>query len=365
MPSSTSRARVAVVLSGWPRLSETFALRELQALRDAGVLAAVFATKAGDDHVRQPGAAAIDVTVLPPGTPDEQATAASAALSGRGVTGVHGYFAHLPARVAALTAADLGVPYGFSAHALDVRKVEAHDLAARARGAATVLACNADVAASLRAVGATPDRIGHGVDTDRFRPPSWRRSRPERLLAVGRLVEKKGFDVLLAALARTAAPWQLDIVGDGPQWPRLHGLADRLGLRDRVRFVGPLTHDALPDAYRRADAVVVPSRVDGRRDRDGLPNVLLEAMASGRPIVASDVAAIGTAVRDGHTGVLVVPDDPDRLAAALDRIHVDGALRERLGRAARLAAVAEHDHVACRRRFVEAIARAYPGSTDA
>jgi glycosyltransferase involved in cell wall biosynthesis len=361
MPSSTSerRARVAVVVSGWPRLSETFALHELEALRDAGVLAAVFATKPGDATRGQPGTGGIDVTVLAPGTPSEQARALAAALAGRRVTGVHGYFAHQPAEVAALVAGQVGVPYGFSAHALDVRKVAPDDLAARARGAATVLACNADVAASLGALGVTPQVVGHGVDTDRFRPPGQDRDRPHRLAAVGRLVEKKGFDVLIAALARAGAPWQLDVVGAGPERHHLGQLVDRLDLHGRVRFVGPLTHDELPGTYQRADVVVVPSRVDGRNDRDGLPNVVLEAMASGRAIVASDVAAIGTAVVHGKTGLLVPPDDPDRLAAALDRLAADDALRVSLGRRARVAAVADHDLAACGRRFVATITGAY------
>ncbi len=231
------------------------------------------------------------------------------------------------------------------------------------RGAATVVACNADVAASLGALGVAPALIGHGVDTARFHPPCREPIDPDRLLAVGRLVEKKGFDVLLAALARCAAPWHLDVIGDGPERARLDDLVDRLGIADRVRFVGPLTHAELPRAYHRADVVVVPSRVDGRNDRDGLPNVVLEAMASGRPIVASDVAAIGTAVVHDATGLLVPPDDPASLAAALDRLHADRSLRRRLARRARLAAVADHDLAACGRRFVDAIGRAY-GADD-
>jgi glycosyltransferase involved in cell wall biosynthesis len=365
MPSSTSdrRARIAVVVSGWPRLSETFALHDLEALRDAGMLVQAFATKSGEPSRGQPGAGAIDVTVLPAGTATEQARAAAEALAGRRVTGVHGYFAHRPADVAAELATRLGVPYGFSAHALDVRKVDPVTLAARGRGAATVVACNTDVAESLGAIGVAPALLGHGVDIDRFRPPCHESAHPGRLLAVGRFVEKKGFDVLLVALARVAVPWHLDLVGDGPERGRLEDLVDRLGITDRVRFVGPLTHDELPGSYRAADVVVVPSRVDGRNDRDGLPNVVLEAMASGRAIVASDVAAIGTAIVHGTTGLLVPPDDPDRLAAALDRLGADGVLRRRLGHGARMAAIADHDLATCRRRFVDALSRAY-GTTD-
>jgi glycosyltransferase involved in cell wall biosynthesis len=355
--SCNRRPQVAVVVSAWPRVSETFAVHELLALLRAGMLAGVFATKPGDRTLFQPGVADLDVATLPDGSVEAQAAALGAALGGRRIDAIHGYFAHRPADVAARAAGDVGVRYGFSAHALDVRKAD--DLAARARGAAVVVACNADVAASLAAVGARPEVIGHGVDIHRFHPPCHDRRDGERVLAVGRLVEKKGFDVLLHALARTADPWRLDIVGDGPERRRLADLVERLGLGGRVRFRGRLTHACLPAAYAAADVVVVPSRVDRHGDRDGLPNVVLEAMASARPVVASDVAAVATAVGDGDTGLLIPPDDPEPLAAALDRLAGDAALRRRLGARARRAAVADHNLAACGERFTRALERAY------
>jgi glycosyltransferase involved in cell wall biosynthesis len=359
MSSSTSsrRPQIAVVVSGWPRVSETFALHELQALRTAGMLAGAFATKPGDRSLCQPGIAELGVTTLPDGSAEAQAEALAAALGGRRIDAVHGYFAHRPADVAARAASGLGIRYGFGAHALDVRRAD--DLAARAAGAAVVVACNADVAASLVAVGAQPELVGHGVDTHRFRPRRGDRGDGTRLLAVGRLVEKKGFDLLLHALARTRVPWRLDVVGDGPELGRLVALVERLGLGGRVRFRGRLTHSCLPAAYAVADVVVVPARVDRHGDRDGLPNVVLEAMACARPVVASDVAAIATAVGDNDTGLLVPPEDPDRLAAALDRLAADGELRRRLGRRARAVAVADHELAACGERFTRVLERAY------
>jgi glycosyltransferase involved in cell wall biosynthesis len=357
MPSSTSeRPQVAVVLSGWPRVSETFALHELEALRRAGMLAAAFATKPGDRSLCQPGVGDLHVDVLPAGPVERQAAALAAGLRARRVDAVHGYFAHRPADVAARAASTLGVPYGFSAHALDARK--AADLAGRAAAAAVVVACNEDVATTLRAAGARPRLVGHGVDTRRFRPSA---GAPDgtSLIAVGRLVEKKGFDVLLRALARTTAPLCLDVVGDGPERDRLAGLVAQLGLGGRVRLRGRLTHADLPAAYAAAGVVVVPSRLDRAGDRDGLPNVVLEAMASGRPVIATDVAAVATAVRDGDTGLLVPPDDPDRLAAALDRLAADGGLRRRLGRNGREAAVAGHELRSCGERLVGVLERAY------
>src|SRR5262249_44970467 len=156
-----------------------------------------------------------------------------------------------------------------------------------------------------------------------------------KLLAVGRLVEKKGFDVLIAALARLQSPWVLRLVGEGPDRTRLERLCAASGLGDRVLFTGALTHEHLPAAYREADVVVVPSIVDRSGDRDGLPNVVLEAMASARAIVASDVGAIASAVHDGSTGLLVPPRDEHALSSALARLARSVALRDALGAASR------------------------------
>lgn len=354
-------SRVAVVVSGWPRISETFALNELLALRDAGMLAAVFATKAGPPGPRQPGVDELDplVEVLPDGSEAEQGAHVARRLASRGVTGVHGYFAHRPASVAREAAALLGVPYGFSAHALDVRKVAPSNLRRLVAGAATVVACNPDVAMALIEAGGRPSLLPHGVNTWRFRPVPAPAAATMALLAVGRCVEKKGFGVLISAMALTRSPMVLRIVGDGPLRPALEDEARRLGVGDRVEFAGRLTHAELIDDYGRCDVVVVPSIVDAAGDRDGLPNVVLEAMASGRPVVASDVAAISTAVRDQVTGVLVAAGAPSDLASALDRLGSHPAERARMGEAARLEALRDFDLRNCAAEFCREIGRSY------
>jgi Ca-activated chloride channel family protein len=117
------------------------------------------------------------------------------------VTGIHGYVAHRPAAVAAAAAARLGIPFGFSAHALDVRKATRSELVARGAAAAVVIACNDDVAATLRAAGLEPRLVAHGVDLERFAPVERPTGTADvQLLAVGRLVEKKGFDALIEAI---------------------------------------------------------------------------------------------------------------------------------------------------------------------
>src|SRR5436309_2669107 len=170
---------IAVVTSGFPRRSETFLLNELLALDARGALAAVFATKPGDGGPLHPGCRRLlrRVEVLPGGSPSAQAASLLERLGARRVAGVHGYFAHRPAAVAA--------------HA------------ARAR------------------VGAPSRLLPHGVDTHRFRPRPAPRGVPLRLLAVGRLVEKKGFETLIEAAARLTIPFQLRIVGEGPRRARL------------------------------------------------------------------------------------------------------------------------------------------------
>lgn len=355
-----------MVLSGWPRVSETFALNELLALEEAGMLGLVVATKAGDDALVQPGCARLrtPVQVLAAGDAAAQAAELVALAAGTAIDGVHGYFAHRPADVAERAARALGVRHGFSSHALDVRKVTRDELAARAASAAVVVACNQDVAASLAEAGADVHLLPHGVDATTFTPAAGGAATaaadaPLELVAVGRLVAKKGFDVLLAALAEVRRPYRLRIVGDGPERAALEKAAADHGVLGAVTFAGRCTHAELPGLLRSADVVVAPSVVDANGDRDGLPNVVLEAMACGRAVVASDVAAIATAVRPGHTGVLVPPRRPDALAAAIDALAASPAERDRLGRNARACVEDEFELSRCTARFVHALEVAY------
>ncbi len=324
--SRSDEQKIAVVLSGFPRRSETFVLHEVLALEARGLLAAIFATKPGDGRRPHPDTAHLKTPVhlLEGENAAAQAENLVAHLSAHPVAAIHAYFAHLPAEVAARAARRLHIPFGFSAHARDVRKVTPAALAQRARQAACVVACNHDVAATLRRAGLAVELIPHGVDTRRFCPRPFPPSEPFRLLAVGRLVEKKGFAVLIRALAHLPVPFNLRIVGDGPEHERLSAAIRATNLHDRVALCGSRTHAELPYEYAAAHAVVVPSIIDGSGDRDGLPNVVLEAMASGRPVVASDVAAISSAVIASPTLLRLAPNQtgllvPSGDAAALAR----------------------------------------------
>jgi glycosyltransferase involved in cell wall biosynthesis len=357
-----SASRVVMIMSGFPRRSETFALGELLALEARGALAAIFATKPGDGAGLQPGCERLmqRVQFLPPGGPAEQAAFVVESLGGQRVGGIHGYFGHTPAEVAACAAALLRVPYGFSLHARDARKVVPDELAERARGAACVVACNTDVARDLRESGGQVHLLPHGVDLQRFRPQPMTTAGPLRLLAVGRLVEKKGFNILIAALTRLKFPFRLRIIGEGPERERLSSMIKANKLTDRVTLDGGMTHAELPEAYADAQVVVVPSILDQSGDRDGLPNVVLEAMACGRPVIASDISAIGCAVTHGETGILVPPGDPVALASALEHLGPQPAVREQFSRNGRLRVERDYEVGRCTERFSQLLESVYP-----
>jgi len=168
--------------------------------------------------------------------------------------------------------------------------------------------------------------------TSPLAPPDW------RLLAVGRLVEKKGFDTLLDACALLRAwgrPFRCDIIGDGPRRDRLAEQARRLRIERHVTFHGAQPNEEVYRAFRRHDILVAPSRTSPDGDRDGLPTVIIEALSCELPVVASAFAAIPELVADGETGRLVPPDAPVALARALRRLFDRPRHTFRMGRRGR------------------------------
>lgn len=156
-----------------------------------------------------------------------------------------------------------------------------------------------------------------------------------RILFVGRLVERKGVANLLEAIRRLPPELdaRLEVVGDGPERPKLEAQARRGGLAPRVTMRGGVSDQELRDAYGSADVVVLPSIRDSRSDTEGLGVVLLEAMAYGLPVIGSAIGGIPDIILDGETGLLVPPQDPAALAAALERLATDPGLAARLGQA--------------------------------
>jgi glycosyltransferase involved in cell wall biosynthesis len=207
------------------------------------------------------------------------------------------------------------------------------------RRAAAVTTMNREMRARLLELGAPPDRthvLAPGTDARTIRAAGTGVDAVRgRILVAGRLVEKKGFHVLLEAVRRLrTSSWSLDIIGDGPWRDRLEAAAEGLP----VRFLGQVGRQDLGRALHEAEVFVVPSVTAASGDQDGVPIVLLDAMAAGRAIVASRLAGIDEAVEDGRSGVLVASGDAAELARAIDGVLSDEALRSALEEGASLRA---------------------------
>jgi glycosyltransferase involved in cell wall biosynthesis len=228
------------------------------------------------------------------------------------------------------------------------------------RRASRVVACARSLAASASALAPDIESrlsfIPNGVDPARFvDAPPYLHSRPY-IAAVGRLVPQKGFDVLLEAFAGVPIPVDVLIAGDGPERPRLERMRERLGLHGRVHLLGNMDAAAVAGLYRGSAVVAVPSRWEG------LPLVCLEAMASGRAVVASRVDGIPDAVVDGETGLLVPRDDPERLAAALTALLSDPARCVRFGERARVIVQRDLTWETVAQRYMSTLAEAAAAS---
>ncbi len=260
-----------------------------------------------------------------------------------GVDRLHAHFLHTPASVARYAALLRGLPWSVSAHAKDIWTTPDWEVAEKLRDCRWAVTCTAAGARHLAALAPDGERVRlvyHGLDSVRF-PPTARagstrtggdRADPLRLLSIGRAVAKKGYDDVLEALARLPRDlhWRLTHVGGGPLLAELKEMAARLNLADRIEWRGAQAHGAVLAAYGEADLFVLASRVAEDGDRDGLPNVLLEAQSQRLAVIATTLPSIAELVEDGITGALVPPADPAALAAALERLMRAPAERARL-----------------------------------
>jgi phosphatidyl-myo-inositol dimannoside synthase len=234
-----------------------------------------------------------------------------------------------------------------------------------------VTACSADLARRAVALGATPDRmevVPYGVDTMRFKPdPDARaahraqlglRDDAPLLFTAGRLVRKKGFEYLIDALSKMPAEATLAIAGTGDLGAELEARARDAHVADRVRFLGNVTQDAVGSWFAAADVAVIPSVRDDSGNVDGLPNTVLEALATGTPVIATPAGGIGAVITDGATGLLVRERDPDALASAAGALLRDRGRGTALGRAAREMVDRRFGWAAAAERFEAAYDRA-------
>ena len=380
---------VAFVLKGYPRLSETFIAQEIRALEQRGLAIRIVSLRQPTDRKTHGIVAEIRAAVayLPeylwqeprrlfrgwrrarrmPGyrrarrlwlsdlkrdlTPNRgrrfgQALVLAAELPAS-VGRLHAHFLHTPASVARYAAAIRDLPWSVSAHAKDIWTTPEWEKREKLAACDWLVTCTEAGAKLLRELADQPEKVllaRHGLDLTRFpEPRSTRSSRnggdagdPVVMLSVGRAVEKKGYDDLLAALAKLPAglAWRFRHIGGGPLARTLRDQAQALGIADRIEWLGAQADAAVLAALREADLFVLASRVAHDGDRDGLPNVLVEAGSQGLPLLATRAGAIEELIEDDETGLLVPPSDPAALSAALARLARDPALRKRLGEAA-------------------------------
>jgi glycosyltransferase involved in cell wall biosynthesis len=386
--SASPPGRVAFVVKGYPRLSETFIAQEILALEQRGLDILIVSLRHPTDRVSHPVHREIRAPVryLPEYLHDEPARVLRGWRWARRLPGyraawrgwladllrdptpnrvrrfgqalvlaaelpadirqLHAHFLHTPASVARYAAAIRGLDWSVSAHAKDLWTIPSWEKREKLASARWAVTCTEHGRHHLADLAPRPDRVAlsyHGLDLVRF-PPVLRRptgadggdhARPVTMLSVGRAVEKKGYDDLLAALALLPAglAWRLVHIGGGALADRLKRQAAQLGLDPHIEWRGAQPQPAVLAAYREADLFVLAAKVARDGDRDGLPNVLIEAQSQGLACVATRLPGISELIEDGQSGTLVPPAEPRALAAALERLIQTPALRQRLGEA--------------------------------
>jgi colanic acid/amylovoran biosynthesis glycosyltransferase len=378
--------KIGYVVKRYPRYSETFIVSEILAHEKAGADVRIFALGPSFDahfqdtlsRVRAPvtylrfdnirtldfwgyvTSAAEEFSaaakVLLPGageTPFEVCQGIALAREARsaGIEHLHAHFATSATAVARIASLISGIPFTFTAHAKDIyhEGVDARGFERKLRDAAVCVTVSDYNVAFLQqrygTAAAGVVRIYNGLELADF-PYTSPADREALIVGVGRLVEKKGFDDLVEAcglLASRGERFTCRLIGTGPLEASLRRRIDDHGIADCVMLSGPRPQADVIKEVRSAAVLAAPSVIALDGDRDGLPTVMLEAMALGTPSIGTPVTGIPEAIRDGETGLIVPAHDPPRLAAALSALLNDSRLRVRLADAARRRIEVEFD----------------------
>jgi len=378
--------KIGYVLKRFPRLSETFILNELLQLERLGTPLQIYSlVDVAEEESNRPRHKLIEelkseVTYLPARqplkkwhvkqgrfkqgefsrhvlkeicggeVPSESILLLQAAVIGclaraQGVDHLHAHFGSDAASVAMLAARLTGLPFSFTAHAKDIFHSGVNlDLLrqkiSEAQFVVTVSEFNRKHLLDLtrEKAGEKIVRLYNGIDLERFKPNPDCSKRPDLILAVGRLQEKKGFRDLVTAcrlLADAGQEFRCEIIGDGPEEQSLGQYIRKLGLEDRVKLAGPQPQEKVIESFGRATVFVLPCVIAANGDRDALPTALLEAMAAGLPVVSTSLVGIPEIVEHGRTGLLVPPGDPDMLSRAVLEILRDTKLQGAFGKRGR------------------------------
>ena len=380
--------RIAVILKGYPRLSETFIAQELLGLERAGYQLNLISMRHPTDVKRHPVHDEISAPVnyLPEYLRDEpirvlkawwscqfrpgywralfvwladlsrdvsrnrirrfgQAIVLARELP-QGTDLIHAHFIHTPGSVARYTSLICDLPWTCSAHAKDIWTSQEIELRGKLSAAQWVVTCTRSGWKYLRSIAASPGSVHlsyHGLDLKRFASASRQASDsdgsgandPVELLTVCRAVEKKGLDTLIDALALLPADcnWRLTHIGAGPLIDELKARAAANGTDNQIEWRGAQDQSIVLESCRQSDIFVLACRIAADGDRDGLPNVMMEAQSQGVCCISTNISGVPELIEDGTNGVLVAPDDPPALAEALNDLISDPAKRARMGSA--------------------------------
>jgi glycosyltransferase involved in cell wall biosynthesis len=408
-------AKIAILLKGYPRLSETFIAQEILGLEQAGLDLVLYSMRHPTDAKRHPihGEIRAPVHYLPEYLHDDwrrvfaawrqarrlpgyrkafqtfladyrrdrsrnrvrrfgQALVLAAEID-RGVDWIHAHFIHTPASVARYASLMTGLGWSCSAHAKDIWTSSDHELRLKLSDVRWAVTCTRAGYEKLNGLSSDPGKVHlsyHGLDLARFspnpHPPSQRNgseaSEPIALVTVGRAVEKKGFDILVAALALLPAElyWRLTHIGGGELLPALREQARQLGIAERVTWLGSMAQRDVLERLRTSDLFVLPCRIASDGDRDGLPNVLVEAASQRLACISTSVSGVPELIEDGVTGLLVPAENPQALADAIIRGAREPDLRLRLGTAAEWRVRSSFDYKASIRQLASLFATSRP-----
>lgn len=386
MPSPAEPAALGMVLKGFPRISETFISNEIRLLEQLGLPIRIFSMRKARENFTHKNIREIKATVhylpetllsaklldvlwnnllLAVQKPQHYKTAFRTAarrfgrtrrmatwrhllqagylvkkwLPGSRVTHLHAHFAHSPTSVTLFAGILSGLPFSFTAHAKDIYTSDPRQLKEKIEAARFVVTCteyNRSHLEKIRDTGSTPIyRIYHGIELDCFnRSRHFRQPKPPyRLLTVARLTRKKGIVTVIDALSilkKTGVDFTYTLIGDGEDRDLLLKRIAESEISDRISWLGTQPHEVVLEHYRRSDLFLIGCEVAANGDRDGIPNVLVESLAMGVPVVATALSAIPELIQDGSTGLLVPPGDPHAMAEAGHRLLADSELRDRI-----------------------------------
>ncbi len=391
--------KIACILKGYPRLSETFIAQEIYALENAGVDVIIYSLRQPVDVETHPIHKKIRAQVhylpeylyqhplrlikafwvalfnvrfyrllwlfikdlLRDCTANRGRRFGQALVLAREIDAnrewLYAHFLHTPASVARYASQLMDIPWSCSAHAKDIWTSPRWEISEKLSALRWLVTCTRFNVEHLRTLidspaGAKPDTkqdhdeekvslLYHGLDLTRFPPPRPHsnangadENNPLQLISVGRAVNKKGYDVLLDALARLPKTlcWNFTHIGGGALLERLQQQATTLGIGHRINWLGNKSFEQVVSQYRQADIFILASRIDSDGDRDGLPNVLMEAMSLALPCIGSNISGIPEIIEHQVNGILVPSEDVNALAEAITALIQSPELRLKLGK---------------------------------